>query len=575
MTTYSSSHFRLVIVDLFCGGGGFSTGMVRAIVRHYRETIAAETGLAVSKVTFDHPAVHEWLGENVCLIGVNHWDAAVETFQANHPWARVLNANVHTLHPPAAVTVEIDGESVTLKVDILIGGPSCIPWSKANNGMAKDGQLRMSPRKVADWIELLRPTQFLVENVEGLQKWGPMYCEDGEMKMEKDGSMFEDWIETLERLGYAVDYDTFYASDYGDAQSRKRLFVMGRLNYEPEWPTPTHSPDGTGDTKPYRTAETILDTEDLGMSIWTRDRDHPRVHSTLKYTTMHRIADGVRRHCDDRLEPFADALDSIGRVANSDDVDADDYTDVEDLRAGAVHVSEAIEAVENRDEPFLVYGDVEEPPGEVDERYGLCVPYVLGQHSGSVPRDATERPCMSVATGGAISYIEPQTFVLPRNGRYRDEFSNAAYEPSEQPAHTVTAKNHDGHVVTAHARRFTVQYNGNSTSTPTDVPLKTVRTKERHALIVPEALPWGLDVRFRLLKPEEVARAQGFPEGYEFAADTKEDHRKLIGNAVPVNLAESFCRSLLEPTSAPTLNKFTDEGPQPVSPAPGGEVADD
>lgn len=607
-------HPRFVGVDLFCGGGGFSLGFTRALVAHYRDVIAEEAGLHPDDVVLDDPAVEAWLEANVLIVAVNHWDRAVETYAANHPWAVVHNAKVQALHPPAAITIEVDGELVTPRVDALIAGPSCIPWSKANGGMAKDDQLRMSPEHVKHWLYLLRPDQFLLENVEGFRKMGPIYIDNGERKMKKDGSVFDDWVGTLRTYGYTIDWETFYACDYGDPQSRKRLFVMGRLNFEPAWPTPTHGSDPGDDTEPYRTAAEIIDWSDPGLSLWSRDLEHPDVHTTLKYTTMQRVAEGIRRHCDDRLEPFADALEGIGRVTQKDvedrGVDPEAYTDIETLREQAVQVEQAERVADRRDEPFLVEGPapaIEEWPVSDDaENYGLCVPYILGQQGGAVARDATEEPVPAVATEGYIRLFQPETFVLPRNQRQRDHFSNGAYDPEDRPFQTVTAHNHDGHLVattpymipyygerdgqaprthdieephpsvTATGSQpglinpFLVEYYGQSTAADVEEPLPTVTTKDRHALIVPELYPWGLDLRYRMLQPRELALAQGFPEGYQFEASTKEDHTKLIGNAVPVNLAESLCRTLLEPTDTPTLNRFGD-GPQPAA----EEVADD
>ena len=596
--------YHLVCVDLFCGGGGFSTGLVGAIVDRNYQVIAAETGLEAEQIDYHHPAVQGWLERNVYLVGINHWQPAVDTYRENHPWARVLNAKVQAVHPPDAVTVCVDGEQHVLEVDVLIAGPSCVPWSKAKGGMASSDQLRMSPRHVAWWLELLRPTHFLLENVEGIQKWGPMEInDDGERTMRKDGSMFEDWLETLRRLQYSVAYDTFVASDYGDPQSRKRLFVMGRLDYEPVFPTPTHGPEAD---QPHRPAADIIDWSDAGMSVWTRDRDHPRVHKTLKYTTMQRIAEGLRRHCDERFAPFADALDDIGRVTDSDDVDADAFRSVETLRENAVPLEDLEAALETREKPFLVRAPGIQFDGDRAERHGLCVPYLLGQHGGSVPRDATERPTPTVATDGAISLVAPEPLVLPRNGRQRGAFSNRMYPADREPLHTITAHNHDGHLVSPYlvpfygersgqaarshdleaplptvpaskvpagvVNPFLVSYYNNSTATSVEESVPTVTTRDRHALIVPEALPWGLDIHFRMLKPAELKKAQGFPDSYALAAGTKRTKTKLIGNAVPVNLARSLCRNLLEPTPRPTLNQYGD-APQPA--ADTGGAADD
>lgn len=602
--------FNLVITDLFCGGGGFTTGLIYAVVERNREVIAAEKGLDPEDVHPQHELVQEWLEHNVCLVAINHWDPAVETMRANHPWARVLNAKVQAVHPPDAVTVMIDGEETVLRVDVLIAGPSCVPWSKAKGGMASDDQLRMSPRHVAWWLDLLKPKHFLLENVEGFLKWGPMrYGEDGEPNgMIKDGSMFRIWKETLEAMGYTVEYGKFVAADYGDPQSRKRLFVMGRLDYQPSFPEPTHGPEAD---QPHRPASEIIDWSDPGRSIWTRDRDHPRVHTGPKFKTMRRVAEGLRRFSDDRIVPYADALDSIGRVnPEKDDEDPADFRTVAELREDVVPIEEAADAAAERDEPFLVKGPVPEivaDGAEEPERHGLCVPYLLGQNGGSVARDVTDRPCPTVATGGAISLIEPEPLILPRNGFQRDYYSNGAYPADEEPLHTVTAQNVDGHLVSPYlvpfyserdgqaprthdvddplptvpaseikqgvVRPFLISYYGNSTATDVEDPVPTVTTRDRHALIVPEAFPWGLDLRFRLLKPSELKQAQGFPEDYELAAETKEKKTKLIGNAVPVDMAKSMSHSLLEPTEQPTLNRFG-ETPQPAVETDGG-VADD
>lgn len=46
--------------DLFCGAGGTSTGLVQACLA---------------------------MGLDLRLVGVNHWDTAMETFTRNHPRA--------------------------------------------------------------------------------------------------------------------------------------------------------------------------------------------------------------------------------------------------------------------------------------------------------------------------------------------------------------------------------------------------------------------------------------------------------------------------------------------------------
>ncbi len=57
-----------------------------------------------------------------------------------------------------------------------------------------------------------------------------------------------------------------------------------------------------------------------------------------------------------------------------------------------------------------------------------------------------------------------------------------------------------------------------------------------------------LDIRFRMLKPHELAAAQGFPKDYKFTGNTTEVV-KQIGNAVPKNLAKALVRAALTQSS--------------------------
>jgi len=90
---------RIQAVDLFCGGGGFSTGLALAC---------------------------EDLGHDVDLMAVNHWTTAIETHEQNHAWAEHRNAKVEELHPPDVVE---PGE-----VDLLVASPECTHFSVARGG---------------------------------------------------------------------------------------------------------------------------------------------------------------------------------------------------------------------------------------------------------------------------------------------------------------------------------------------------------------------------------------------------------------------------------------------------------
>jgi DNA (cytosine-5)-methyltransferase 1 len=490
----ASGTHQLTAVDLFCGGGGFSTGLALAC---------------------------EDLNVDVRLIAVNHDTDAIETHRRNHPWAEQHNAKVEELHPPNVVGND--------DVDLLVAGPECTHFSSARGGKPVNEQRRASPWHVVDWVQKTRPDSLLVENVPELKSWGPI---DENGQPTRNGETFQAWIDALCSLGYSMDWDVLNAADYGDATTRRRLFVVGRRNRRATHPEPTHAEDPDGDREPWRPASEIIDWSDRGSSVWTRSRQ-------LSGTTMERVAQGVREHCDSRLAEFADTIE---------DLDADD---VEEMQADVVPASDLETAVETREEPFLVEGPATVAE-DTEAATALSVPMVMGQQSNARALDARESPVPTIATRGAVHYIHAEAFVKPRNLPQGGPHSNATYDADERPCHTVTAKNHDGHLVSP----FLVEYYGNSDTASVEEPLPTVTTKDRHALCIPDLLPWGIDLRYRMLQPRELAAAQGFPADYEFAGSTKKSRTAQIGNAVPVNLAKALVKKVLT-GDEPSLGTFT------------------
>ncbi|WP_312908498.1 DNA cytosine methyltransferase [Natronosalvus caseinilyticus] len=494
------SEDSLTVVDLFAGAGGISTGAIDG---------AKNLGYTP--------------GEDFHLAAINHNEYAIATHEKNHPWADHYHTKVEAIFPP---DVAKPGT-----VDLLTAGPSCTHFSNARGGKPVKDQERASPWHVLRWVELLQPKHLLIENVGELRSWGPVE-ENG--RPSNDGSIYERWIGMLHALGYTVvrdDKDRYgvklRAADYGDPTTRQRLFVIASRTNRPTPPEPTHSNDPTDDLEDWVPASEIIDWSDRGESMFTRSK-------ALASKTMVRIAKGIRDHCNDRLAPYAEALERM------------DEADIYALQDDVVPVEDVEDAIEKRTEPFLVRGEV-----AVDDE--TSTPMVMGQHGGAYPRDAETKPVSTITTRGAIHYIEAQAFVLPRNGSARGKHSNPAYDPDDRPFHTVTARNHDGRLFSP----FLVQYNGTPEHSvkSIDDPLPTLTKRARYALADPAVYPFGIDLRYRMLDPPETKRAQGFPADYEITGDTKKDRRAQIGNAVPVGMARALCEHILA-TEAPSLSTY-------------------
>lgn len=60
---------------------------------------------------------------------------------------------------------------------------------------------------------------------------------------------------------------------------------------------------------------------------------------------------------------------------------------------------------------------------------------------------------------------------------------------------------------------------------------------------------YGIELGFRMLQPNELAAATGFPKDYKFTG-TKVEVVKQIGNAVPPNFAKAMFSQILSEMTA-------------------------
>jgi DNA (cytosine-5)-methyltransferase 1 len=166
-------------IDLFAGLGGFSTG-------------AAMAGADVV-----------WAG--------NHWPAAVDLHQRNHPGA------IHVCQD----LQQADWSQVP-DHDVMLASPACQGHSRAKgarNGPAQDLS-RSTAWAVVSAAEIKRPRTVVVENVPEFLTW----------------TLFPAWSEAMRALGYHLVSQVIDAADHGVPQNRRRLFVVANQK-RALWPT--------------------------------------------------------------------------------------------------------------------------------------------------------------------------------------------------------------------------------------------------------------------------------------------------------------------------------------------------
>jgi len=517
---------KFVVVDMFCGAGGESTGIMQA---------AQEKGMKVS------------------LTAINHWERAIETHAANHPNAEHWCQSVEQLDPTAVIRSK--------KVNLLWASPECTHHSVARGGRPRSDQSRASAWLILKWLSELYVERVIIENVPEFLSWGPLDS-TGKPIQKQRGNTFKAFVAALQSIGYTVDWKILTAADYGDPTTRRRLFVQAvRGKKRILWPQITHM-DGAENLmgyQPWKPARDIIDWSIPGTSIF--DRRKPLADATIR-----RIAAGIEKYWKDYAKPFLAVLYGTND-ARSLDLPLPAVTG-----SGAHHA--LIEPV-----PLLMGHESGQTPKPVDDpvqtvlaqgRINLIQPFLLGQQSGAAARPV-EQPAPTVATAGAISLVQP--FITRYQGDHdgQQDGENRNHE-IHRPLPTVDTSNRYALV-----EPLIVEYYGNGKADPISDPLGTVTTKDRFALLEPFLFNTGhssagnrirsiheplstvvtkaehcliepkvgrLDIRFRMLKNHELKKAQGFPDDYKITGSITEQ-TKQIGNAVPVNTAKALTLAAL------------------------------
>ena len=400
--------FTIRAADLFCGAGGSSTGALAAC--------------------------HD-LGYQLDLTAVNHWPVAVQTHTANHGTATHFCEDLGAIDPLKAVP---GGH-----LHLLVASPECTHHSNARGGKPMQDQSRASAWHVLRWAQALTVDNILIENVPEFQHWGGL-GENGRPLKTKRGATFCAFLQALRSQGYRVEWRILNAADYGDATTRKRLFVMARLgNRRIRWPETTHAPraetDLLGSRAKWRAAREIIDWSIPGKSIFERKKP-------LSANTMRRIIAGLRRFGGPELEPFIVMLNGTSEE----------------------HTERSSRPV---DEPL--------PTVTTANHLYLAEPFLIGQQTDAMPRPVSE-PAPTVATSGAIALVQP--FVLAPEGVHRGN----APRSTDQPLPTITAGRGGGNLVES----FIISAGGpNCEARSTEEPMGTVLTRDHRALVQPFIVP--------------------------------------------------------------------------------------
>lgn len=526
-----------LVVDLFAGGGGASTGIEAAIGRPVD-------------------------------IAVNHNPEAISMHEANHPQTTHYCESVWDVDP----RIVCAGRPVGL----LHASPDCRHFSQAKGGQPRDRAIRSLSWVVHRWAGAVRPKVITLENVEQILTWSPLVAkrcpdtgrviktcggvaEPGERVpvdqqflvpcKRRKGRNWQHFVDGLRRMGYAVQWRKIIAADFGAPTTRERLFLVARCDGQPiVWPEPTHHRKPARGQRRWPAAASVMDWSIPCPSIFERAKP-------LAEATLRRIARGVAKFVVESGDPF------IVPIANWS-------------RDGSHGVSEPLRTITCKPDggsfsvvaPTLVtmgHGEgsgptkragtgtrpVTDPMNTITASgggVGTACAYLMQANGGfnaTVGRDLRE-PVSTVTNTGSQQQLVTAHLATLRH--------HSTGTPADAPLTTIAAGGEHHAIVQttlapvdeARALRvaaFLVTYYGAGQPVDLRDPMDTITTRDRLALVtvvlrgVPHVI---VDIGLRMLSPRELYRAQGFPADYIIDRTaggkplTKSAQVRMCGNSV-------------------------------------------
>lgn len=213
-------------VDLFCGAGGCSEGLIQA---GFHILFSSDISDMV-EVTYCHR--HEQLG---LIQGKNTWFERADIRD-------LTGADIHK----HISNLEIFKNSELPDIDLLIGGPSCQGFSRAGRRDKSDPRNMLFGEYVRV-VNEIKPKYIVLENVEGFNDMQFIGYKGITGIDYPDGSVTPHILRNeLNEIGYnTLDPKVLNAADYGVPQRRNRVIFIGYRKdmIAPKYPTPTVKPE--------------------------------------------------------------------------------------------------------------------------------------------------------------------------------------------------------------------------------------------------------------------------------------------------------------------------------------------
>lgn len=429
-----------ISIDLFCGGGGASTGL--------------EIGL-----------------KKPVFAAVNHNPKAIAMHEANHPHTKHFLQDVRAVDPLEMTQGR--------PVGWMHASPDCTHHSQAAGGQPRKKEIRDLSWSIPKFAGKVRPRRISMENVKQMLHWSPLIAkrdkatgrvltldritdpvtgkktnriaEPGEVvpvhnqflipDPKRKGQTWKHFVRTLERLGYKVEWRILKACDFGAPTKRERLFVVARNDGKPiVWPEPTHFEKPKKGQLKWRSAAECIDFTDLGKSIFERDKP-------LVDATMRRIAKGLKKFVIDSDNPFI-VTNTTGAAASSISKPLPTVT----TAGNQFVVSPQLTPFISRNFNTSIGHDINDPLATTTATFNghsaLIAPVVVPFLAGCGGPKYSAKPTAADKPLGAICATNHKAVLAAKLTPFLTEFANASNQrnmPADKPLSTICAQVKGGH----------------------------------------------------------------------------------------------------------------------------------
>lgn len=436
-----------IIVDLFCGAGGTTTGFVQAAI----------DGNHIAKV----------------IACVNHDPKAIKSHWINHPEVKHFEEDIRTLDLTELVEVVRFQRSLYPNAALILWASlECTNFSKAKGGQPRDADSRTLADHLPRYIKAIDPDYVQIENVVEFMAWGPL-DDNGKPISRKNGSDWMRWRNEIDALGYTNQWKELNSANYGAYTSRNRLFGCFAKDGMPiAWPEPTHAKNPSkmsmhGDLQKWKPVKEVLNFDDEGETIFARKKP-------LSDKTLERIYAGLIKYVAKGDTAFISKYFSgrpKGKVNSVDDPCPTNTTFGGNSLVQAKSFSDL---------------SVDEPTGAITtiDHHALVqsVPFITQRNTGEPESKLVdvEGPARTLTgTGGNQDLVQAQ-FLLQTyaaNSKGHNTF------PVDQPGRTVTTRDSTQLV---NPKFLTHYYGSGGQHSSVENPAPVIPTKARTALISPE-----------------------------------------------------------------------------------------